>query len=92
MANGEIIMRSVGFAVLRVDKSFTIDGGVFAAPGNRPSWAPECSKALTSSSIPASYDSDSDAQNRDENSQDRDFVAPLYGGPSGIRQLPERPF
>lgn len=35
MANGKIIMRSVGFAILRVDKSFTIDEVVFAEPGDQ---------------------------------------------------------
>jgi hypothetical protein len=34
MANGEIITRSVGFAVLRVDKFFTIDEVVFAQRGD----------------------------------------------------------
>jgi len=34
MANGEIVTRSVGFAILRVDKSFTIDEVVFAEPGD----------------------------------------------------------
>jgi len=34
MANGEVITRSVGFAVLRVDKHFTIDEVVFAEPGD----------------------------------------------------------
>ncbi len=33
-ANGEMITRSVGFAVLRVDKNFTIDEVVFAEPGD----------------------------------------------------------
>ena len=31
MANGEVVTRSVGFAVLRVQKQFTIDEVVFAA-------------------------------------------------------------
>lgn len=35
MANGEVITRSVGFAVLRVDKHFTIDEVVFAEQGDR---------------------------------------------------------
>jgi predicted aspartyl protease len=34
MANGTLITRSVGFAILRVDKSFTIDEVVFAEPGD----------------------------------------------------------
>jgi predicted aspartyl protease len=34
MANGTIITRSVGFAVIRVDKYFTIDEVVFAEEGD----------------------------------------------------------
>ena len=34
MANGQSITRSVGFAILRVDKHFTIDEVVFAEPGD----------------------------------------------------------
>jgi predicted aspartyl protease len=34
MANGEQVTRSVGFAILRVDDSFTIDEVVFAEPGD----------------------------------------------------------
>jgi predicted aspartyl protease len=34
MANGEIVTRSVGFAILRVDKHFTIDEVMFAEPGD----------------------------------------------------------
>ena len=34
MANGQHITRSVGFAILRVGKSFTIDEVVFAEPGD----------------------------------------------------------
>jgi predicted aspartyl protease len=34
MANGEVVTRSVGFAILRVDKHFTIDEVVFAEPGD----------------------------------------------------------
>jgi predicted aspartyl protease len=34
MANGEIITRSVGYAVLRVDKYETIDEVVFAQKGD----------------------------------------------------------
>ena len=34
MANGEVITRSVGFAVLRIGKAFTIDEVVFAEPGD----------------------------------------------------------
>jgi len=34
MANGEVITRSVGFAIVRVDKQFTIDEVVFADPGD----------------------------------------------------------
>ena len=34
MANGEVITRGVGFAILRVDKHFTIDEVVFAEKGD----------------------------------------------------------
>ena len=34
MANGQIVTRSVGYAVLRVDKAETIDEVVFAEPGD----------------------------------------------------------
>jgi predicted aspartyl protease len=34
MANGEVITRSVGFAILLVGKAFTIDEVVFAEPGD----------------------------------------------------------
>jgi predicted aspartyl protease len=34
MANGEIVTRSVGFAILYVENSFTIDEVVFAEPGD----------------------------------------------------------
>ena len=34
MANGEVITRSVGFAIIRVGKEFTIDEVVFAEPGD----------------------------------------------------------
>ncbi len=34
MANGEILTRTVGFAVLRVDQFFTIDEVVFGEPGD----------------------------------------------------------
>jgi predicted aspartyl protease len=34
MANGSVITRSVGFAILRVGKHFTIDEVVFAQPGD----------------------------------------------------------
>jgi predicted aspartyl protease len=34
MANGQTITRSVGFAILRVDKYFTIDEVAFAEPGD----------------------------------------------------------
>ena len=34
MANGEVVTHSVGFAVLRVGKNFTIDEVVFAEPGD----------------------------------------------------------
>lgn len=33
MANGQVVTRSVGFAIIRVDKYFTIDEVVFAHPG-----------------------------------------------------------
>lgn len=35
MANGEIVTRSVGFAILRVGEAFTIDEVVFAEPGDQ---------------------------------------------------------
>jgi predicted aspartyl protease len=35
MANGELVTRSVGFAIIRVGKEFTIDEVVFAEPGDR---------------------------------------------------------
>ena len=34
MANGEIVTRSVGFAILHVGRQFTIDEVVFAEPGD----------------------------------------------------------
>jgi predicted aspartyl protease len=34
MANGEIVTRSVGFAILYVEDAFTIDEVVFAEPGD----------------------------------------------------------
>ncbi len=34
MANGEVVTRSVGFAIIRVGKDFTIDEVVFAEPGD----------------------------------------------------------
>jgi len=34
MANGQVVTRSVGFAILRVGKNFTIDEVVFAEPGD----------------------------------------------------------
>ncbi len=34
MANGQMVTRTIGFAVLRVDKYFTIDEVVFAQPGD----------------------------------------------------------
>lgn len=34
LANGQEITRSVGFAILRLDRSFTIDEVVFAVPGD----------------------------------------------------------
>jgi len=34
MANGEVVTRSVGFAILRVGSNFTIDEVVFAEPGD----------------------------------------------------------
>ena len=34
MANGEVVTRSVGFAILRIGKSFAIDEVVFAEPGD----------------------------------------------------------
>ena len=33
-ANGQVVTRSVGFAILRVAKAFTIDEVVFAEPGD----------------------------------------------------------
>jgi len=35
MANGEIVTRSVGFAILRVGNGFTIDEVVFGEPGDQ---------------------------------------------------------
>ena len=35
MANGDIVTRSVGFAILRVGNAFTIDEVVFAEPGDQ---------------------------------------------------------
>lgn len=37
MANGQTITRSVGFAILRVEKHFTIDEVVFGQPGDMTS-------------------------------------------------------
>ena len=34
MANGQIVTRSVGFAIVRLDRYFTIDEVVFAEPGD----------------------------------------------------------
>lgn len=34
MANGQVITRSVGFAILRVGRNFTIDEVVFSEPGD----------------------------------------------------------
>ena len=34
MANGEVVTRNVGFAIIRVGKEFTIDEVVFAEPGD----------------------------------------------------------
>ncbi len=34
MANGEVVTRSVGFAILRAAGTFTIDEVVFAEPGD----------------------------------------------------------
>lgn len=34
MANGNVLTRSVGFAIIRVGKEFTIDEVVFAEPGD----------------------------------------------------------
>jgi predicted aspartyl protease len=34
MANGQVVTRSVGFAILRVEQYFTIDEVVFAEPGD----------------------------------------------------------
>ena len=34
MANGEVVTRSVGFAIVRVVREFTIDEVVFAEPGD----------------------------------------------------------
>jgi predicted aspartyl protease len=36
MANGQTITRNVGFAILRIDKYFTIDEVVFAEAGDLP--------------------------------------------------------
>ena len=34
MANGHVVTRNIGFAVLRVDQNFTIDEVIFAEPGD----------------------------------------------------------
>ena len=34
MANGEVVTRNIGFAILRVGKNFTVDEVVFAEPGD----------------------------------------------------------
>lgn len=34
MANGQVVTRSVGFAILRIGENFTIDEVVFAEPGD----------------------------------------------------------
>ncbi len=34
MANGQVVTRSVGFAILRIEEHFTIDEVVFAEPGD----------------------------------------------------------
>ena len=34
MANGEVVTRSVGFAIVHIGKNFTIDEVVFAEPGD----------------------------------------------------------
>ncbi|MHC4476434.1 MAG: hypothetical protein ACYTEL_12350 [Planctomycetota bacterium] len=34
MANGQVVTRSVGFAILHVGRNFTIDEVVFAEPGD----------------------------------------------------------
>jgi hypothetical protein len=34
LANGQEVTRSVGFAIIRLDKFFTIDEVVFAEPGD----------------------------------------------------------
>ncbi len=34
MANGQVVTRSVGFAIVRIGKNFTIDEVVFAEPGD----------------------------------------------------------
>lgn len=34
MANGEVVTRSVGFAIVRVGRNYTIDEVVFAEPGD----------------------------------------------------------
>jgi predicted aspartyl protease len=36
MANGQVVTRSVGFAIVRLDQYFTIDEVVFAEPGDLP--------------------------------------------------------
>jgi predicted aspartyl protease len=36
MANGQLVTRSVGFAIIRLDKFFTIDEVVFAEKGDLP--------------------------------------------------------
>jgi hypothetical protein len=67
LANGEHVTRSVGFAIIRLDKHFTIDEVVFAEPGdlmllgartleglnltNRPRAATACGCWATSRSV-----------------------------------------
>ena len=36
MANGQVVTRNVGFAILRIGRHFTIDEVVFAEPGDLP--------------------------------------------------------
>lgn len=52
LANGQEVTRSVGFAIIRLDKFFTIDEVVFAERVTCHSWARERWKASTSRSIP----------------------------------------
>jgi hypothetical protein len=48
MANGQVVTRGVGFAILRIGSNFTIDEIVFAEPGDLALLGGGRSKVLTS--------------------------------------------